>query len=324
MEQNVEVPPSISLEQYSAEHEMSVENNKWNTHSKPVSKLPKKALDVSPEDYQKSVESMIKHMNMIKNHNHIRWFLNEVLSDLNKKFSMCHDIVGKLNRKVDRLKCNIKAYETMSETRNQDLRVAIEQIRTKQNSLNKEHVLRRTLENEYYDYEILMKSYENDYENCNKEITELRCQINNLNTNYRNSQTMCDIKIQEINNCNKEISELRCQRDTLTTNCRDTQVMYEMKIDELNKSIANLKTTKSALNQANLSNSKLAAENAALKEKVSSLETKSKNILVEKADMSIQTFLSGIRQVDRKKHTGASTAPSCASATTGEKRINIT
>ena len=99
--------------------------------------------------------------------------------------------------------------------------------------------------------------------------------------------------------------------------------MYEMKMDELNKSIMNLKTTKATLNQANLSNSKLAAENVTLKEKVSILETKGKNVLAERVDISTQTYIAGIRKLKRKKNTDESMTLTCAPTATGEKGINI-
>ena len=301
MEQNQELLPSISSEKYSIEHEVSVENNKRNKHSNPASNVYNKQLDGFAGDFQKSIQFVIKHTNLIKNHDSVKWLLNKGLSDLNKTFSLSHDISRKLNRKVGRLKSNVDAYETMSKTRNQDLRVAIEQIKMKEDSLKR----------------------------CNKEISELRCQVDALNNNCINSQTMCDMKIQELNKCNKEISELQSQVDILTSNSRDsrnfiTKDIYEMKIEELNKSLVNLKTTNATLNQANLSNSKLAAENVVLKERLSSLETKNKNTFVERAEMSTQTFLSGIKNVEGKKNAMQSTAPSCAQSRTGEKVIYIT
>ena len=166
-----------------------------------------------------------KHILLIKDQNIIKWVLNKGMLDLKGILGSFHRTIDRLNKKSKDQKSKIGKYKMAVSDHNEKVKLVIDNLKQKDDALNKEYELRKKTENEHENCAHQLAELN---EHCGEQLATLRSQLDSATKKYTEIEELCNHK-------NDELLSYKSQLSKITVDCGDTQSQLTQ---------ANIKNTK--------------------------------------------------------------------------------
>lgn len=203
-------------------------------------------LRISKHDIKKSIDFISLHLKLIKNQNNLQFCLYKKVTDLKEMLEKLHEYLDKQNKKEASLKSIVSKYESMSITRNKELQIAINQITIGNKDLLDERNRRMKIEKEHECCEKqtaeLSSTLHRPQNESDKQVEELKSQLEKMTRNFRNSDTICKQKVNALISCQNDFIEMQEKFQKLGNDYSELKLKVENGHDDGNKMILRLRS----------------------------------------------------------------------------------